>query len=196
VKELNSYDLQYRVAGYSWVQWLYHTHQTSAEFAGAANGQSYEFSARGVDKAGNVQPWSSQAQAWTTVDSIAPCASVNPLPPITSSPSALISWTGSDNSGGPGIKCYDLEYQESAGPWLDWLECTNQTSVWGTGGKDGLTYGYRVRATDNAGNVQAWSHLPQAETTVNLSGRGLRAVESTRVPRPARTWPPDRVGFS
>ena len=161
------YDVQYRVPGEGWIQWRYGTGDTSAEFVGGANGTVYEFRARGVDNAGNVQPWSPSAQAWTTVDSVPPTVTINPLPAISFSPSGTISRSGSDNPGGSGIANYDVEYQIDGGSWIDWLVGTTDTSEWVTGGQNGVTYGFRARATDNVGNVQPWSPVAQATTKVD-----------------------------
>ncbi len=164
---IDYYDVEYSVAGGNWIRWLYHTRQTSADFAGGANGTTYLFRARGVDKAGNVQPWSSTAQASTTVDSIPPTATVNPLPAVTLTPLFLLTWSGSDNTGGSGIVSYDIQYQENGGPWQNGIMGTTDTSIEVTGAQNGSTYGFRVRATDAAGNVQPWDPAPQAVTTVN-----------------------------
>jgi hypothetical protein len=173
---IDYYDVEYSIPGGGWTQWLYHTRQTSAEFAGGANGTTYLFRARGVDKAGNVQAWSPTPQASTTVDSIPPAATANQLPPIILSPAFLVTWTGSDNSGGSGIAYFDLQYQENGGPWQDWIMGTTDTSVEVTGAENGSTYGLRVRATDVAGNVQPWSPTPQTETTINTDGP-IAAIE-------------------
>lgn len=164
---IDYYDVQYRRAGEAWIQWLFGTELTTAEFVGGANGTSYEYRARGVDNAGNVQPWSPTAQASTTVDSIVPNATVNPLPPVIYATAATVSWSASD-VGGSGIKNYDVEYQEDGGAWQPWLMGTSNTSAYATGGRNGVTYGFRARATDNAGNVQPWSATAQTSTTVDV----------------------------
>ena len=169
---IDYYDIQYRIPGYEWTQWLYYQDGTSAEFKGGANGVTYEFRARGVDTAGNVQEWSASPQAWTKVDSIPPAATVDPLPQYTLSSAFTVSWSGTDNAGGSGIKHYDLQYQQDGGPWLDWLMGTTALSAQATGAQEGVTYGFRVRATDYAGNVQPWSMVPQATTTVHLAPVG------------------------
>ena len=164
---IDHYDVRYRVPGESWINWLNNTRNKSAEFVGGANGTTYEFQARGVDKAGNVQAWPSNAQASTKVDSVAPTASVTPLPPITFSQAAWVSWSGSDNAGGSGIKSYDIQWREAGGSWQDWLQETTDTTAHATGGRNGVTYEFRARARDHAGNVQAWSATAQAQTTVD-----------------------------
>lgn len=161
------YDVEYRVPGEGWIQWRYHTGDTSAEFVGGANGTTYEFRARGVDNAGNVQSWGPNAQASTRVDSVPPSVTVEPLPTISFASSAVISWSGSDDAGGSGIQTYDVQYQIDGGSWQDWLVGTTATSSLATGGQTGVTYGFRARATDNVGNVQPWSATAQATTKVD-----------------------------
>lgn len=161
------YDVEWGVSGQPWNPWLNHTTTTSSPFYGGANGTTYQFRARGVDNAGNVQDWSPLAQAWTTVDAIPPTASANPLDLVTFSNAVEVSWGGTDNSGGSGIANYDVQYQENGGPWLYWLQGTSSTSAIGTGLDDGATYGIRVRATDNVGNVQPWDHYAQTSTLID-----------------------------
>jgi hypothetical protein len=164
------YDIQYRPPAHDWIDWLPHTQATSAEFVGGANGLVYEFRARGVDNAGNVQPWNPTAQAWTKIDSIAPTAIVNALDPIIYSPNFIVSWTGSDNDGGSGIAGFDVQIQADGGAWYDWLIGTSSLYAEVTGAQNGVTYGFRARATDVAGNVQPWSLTAQAATLVNTQG--------------------------
>lgn len=169
---IDYYDVQYRAGG-AWVNWLNATKSTSAEFVGGANGVTYEFRARGVDKAGNIQPYPDQSQAWTRVDNVAPTASVNPLPEFTSTQSFMVTWGGSDNAGGSGIKHFDVEYRKltltDTGAWQSLLSQTTQTSFLFTGGTDLAGYQFRARATDNVGNVQPFSEDAQAETVVMLT---------------------------
>ena len=165
---IDYYDVQYRLAGQSWVNWLNNVTGTSAEFVGGGNGWQYEFRARGVDRAGNVQDWSSYAQASTTVDSIAPTATVTPLPEYIFEESYTVSWSGSDNLS--GIKCYDIQVRVNTGPWEDWHQCIQSTSYLATGYQDNTTYELRARGQDNAGNVGAWPQYAQARTTVETSG--------------------------
>ncbi|MEZ4664009.1 MAG: fibronectin type III domain-containing protein [Caldilineaceae bacterium] len=160
------YDVQYQIPGEGWQNWRLHTTDTSAAFNGAQNGSIYQFRARAADNAGNVQQYGG-TQTQTTVDSEAPNVSVNPLPQYTFSPSFLISWSGTDN-GGSGIAYYDVQYKIVGGSWQDWLDRTTATGAQFTGGRDGLTYRFRVRGVDYVGNSQPLG-AHQAETTVELN---------------------------
>jgi len=165
---IDYYDVEYRVPGGLWTSWLNNTRSTSAEFVGGANGTTYEFRARGVDKAGNVQPFPSTAQASTKVDSVAPSASVTPLDAVTFASAFWVSWSGSDNAGGSGLKHFDVQWRESGQPWANWVESTTATTAQLTGGTHNRTYEFRARAVDNAGNVQPWSAVAQATTVVDV----------------------------
>ena len=161
------YDVQYQIPGDGWQDWQLHTTATSANFAGGQNGVTYQFRARAVDNAGNVQEYG-DVQAQTTVDSQAPSVTVNPLPQYSFSPAFTISWSGTDN-GGSGIAYYDVQYKIVGGSWQDWLKKTSATSAQFTGAHDGLTYRFRARGVDYVGNAQSLGDH-QAETTVELNG--------------------------
>ncbi len=89
---------------------------------------------------------------------------MNPLAPVQAFSSFVVSWSGSDNLS--GIAAYDVEFQINGGPWQTLVSETQATSFQVTGAQTGQTFGFRVRATDRAGNVQTWSATPQAETTI------------------------------
>jgi hypothetical protein len=164
---INHYDVQYNPNFAGWINWKVHTTDTSAQFSGGQNGATYQFRSRAVDRAGNVQAWTG-SQAQTTVDSIPPTVTMDPLPQYTTSESAFISWSGSDNPGGSGISTYDVEWREAGGTWLPLLQNTTATTFQATGGVNGVTYEFRARGKDNAGNVQPHSPVAQTQTTVVL----------------------------
>ena len=78
-----------------------------------------------------------------------------------------MTWSGSDNGGGSGLARYDVQWREQGGGWQDWRTNTTGTSAQFSGGQSGVTYEFRARATDHAGNQQAWTDA-QAQTTVVL----------------------------
>ena len=160
---ISYYDVQYRANGGSWVSWINQTTAGSANFEGGQNGVFYEFRARAVDHAGNVQAWTA-TQATTTVDTQPPTATVNPLPEFTLSNNFVVTWGGSDNLS--GIKWYDVQYKVGDGPWLLGLSEYTSTSFQVTGAQEGVTYYFRTRATDNVHNVAPWPSGAQAFTTV------------------------------
>ena len=161
-----NYDVEYQVNGGSWIRWISGTTATSADFVGSQP-DKYGFRARGTDKSGNVQPWSSNAQASTTVDTTKPVATIDPLPPYIVEESFTLSWSGTDNLS--QIKCYDVQYREVGGNWQEPLTCTTETSILISGAPDNTTFELRARATDNAGNVQDWTDA-QVRITIETSG--------------------------
>lgn len=160
-----NYSVQYSLNnGASWIDWQNFTTATSATFSLVGNGQFVQFRARARDLNENAPPWSSVgAQASTTVDTLTPNATVNPLPEFSLT-SGTITWTGSDNLS--GIRTYDVQFRVNGGPWelLVQNAPVSQTSFAYSGAPAGF-FELRARATDNVGNIQPWGN-PQASTTV------------------------------
>jgi len=59
----------------------------------------------------------------------------------------------------------DIQYRDGQGPWTDWLNATNKTSALFTG-LGGHTYQFRGRATDRAGNQEAYPDAPAVTVEV------------------------------
>ena len=154
---IDHYDVRYRVPGQSWINWLNNTRDKSAEFVGGANGTTYEFQARGVDKAGNVQQWPSSAQAWTTVDTRLPNAWIELFPSvIVNSGSFAVRWNA-QTSPNVSLKGYDVRYQVPGGAWTLWQSQTTSTQATFTNvGADGR-YCFQARATDTQNRTGDWS---------------------------------------
>ncbi len=159
-----NYDVYYRINGSSWSHWKQQTQSTSNNFKNyASNGDFVELTARATDRAGNVQPIGNP-QTSTTIDTLPPTTSMTPLPPFTATPYFTVNWTGTDNLA--GVNNYDLQARINGGNWQTVLENTMQTSFSVTGAQADATYDFRVRATDNVGNVQDFPDTPQATTTI------------------------------
>jgi hypothetical protein len=150
--------------GSNWNIWRAQVTHTESNFEGGQHLQKYSFTAQATDHAGNKQARGG-VQASTTVDAQAPVVSVNPLPPITTTPSFTISWGGTDS--GSGIATYDVEWRVAGGQWQWLYENTTLTSFTAQGAQDGVTYELRARGTDNVGNHQSWTDV-QTSTTVQL----------------------------
>jgi hypothetical protein len=157
------YDVQYRVDGGTWINWLAGVEDTAATFVGQ-DGRYYEFRARGVDEVGNVEAWGSP-EAATTVDALPPTSTVDPLPTLINSTSFLVSWSGSDG-GGSGIAHYDVWYRQGNGGWVLWLEDTMATSATFNAPED-AGYGFEVRAEDNLGRVETFHGEAEASIIVD-----------------------------
>lgn len=162
---IDYYDVQYRVDGGEWIDWLTGVTETVEEFPSAQNGRLYEFRARGVDEVGNVEAFG-EPEAATTVDTLPPESTVLALPASPNGQSFTVSWRGTDN-GGSGIQYYDVRYQVNNGAWLLWQERTTITSALFRAPADGF-YAFEARAVDNRGNVEEWRGA-EAATTVDRS---------------------------
>ncbi|GAA4256769.1 hypothetical protein GCM10022255_070920 [Dactylosporangium darangshiense] len=139
---------------------------TSPTYAntGLTAGTVYRFRVRAADAAGNVSAYSNIATATTTAsDTTAPSAPAG-LTATAASPTQVdLAWTASTDN--VGVAGYRVERCTGAG-------CTTYAEVaqpagttWSdTGRAPATTYRYRVRATDAAGNLGAYSSVVAATT--------------------------------
>ncbi len=149
------YDVQVKDGAGAWTPWLTRTAQTAGSYSGVG-GHTYAFRVRAVDNANNLQAWSVDAQASTTVEALPPVSAINPLPEYQRG-ELPVSWSGSD-LGGSGIKSYDVQYRDGiTGTWTSWQAGTTLTTA-NFNGTAGHTYSFRVRATDRAQNLGDWSN--------------------------------------
>ncbi|MEZ4869108.1 MAG: DNRLRE domain-containing protein [Caldilineaceae bacterium] len=160
------YDVQYRIDGGDWVDWLGGVTTTVDEFTNGQNGHTYEFRARGVDNVGNVEPFG-DPQASTVVDTAPPTSRINPLPGILQTDTFVVSWSGNDDDGS-GIHFYDIRYRMNGGAWQLWQQQTLATSATFTAPSDGL-YEFEVRAVDNVGRAESFTGQPEARVLVDAA---------------------------
>jgi len=102
------------------------------------------------DAAGNEGPAGSSSIMF---DATPPSAAITGLPSVVDSFELTLSWCGTDNVS--GVKCFDVQYRDEDGPWTDLLEKSTATSR-SFYCQDGHRYFFRVRAQDNAGNLQSF----------------------------------------
>ncbi len=160
---LDYYDVQVRVDNGEWQTWLAGTTVTEAEYGNGENGRFYQFRARGVDNVGNVELFGA-SEAETTVDAQAPVSTINSLPAITTNNNFTVSWVAAPDVS--GIQYYDVQYRFNSGSWDLWLPQTLSTSAIFNNAADGL-YAFEVRAVDNLGQVETFTHTPEAAIIVD-----------------------------
>jgi len=158
-----SYDVQYRVDGGDWANWIVDATFNSAVFAAGQDGKFYEFRARGEDRAGNVETFGAP-EASTTVDAEPPTTFVDPLPAITNSTSFPVSWTGRDD--GSGVRYYDVQYRFNKGSWILWQNQTLAVINMFTAMNDGF-YEFEARAVDEFGLQEDFRNEPEASIIVD-----------------------------
>jgi uncharacterized repeat protein (TIGR01451 family) len=171
---LQHYDVQFQDGTGPWTDWLTGTTKTSDSFTGVG-GHTYYFRCRARDWASNAELPHANPDAYTTVEALPPIVSVEPLPAYSPGLNGItVRWSGGHDPGGSGIRSYDVQYRDGAtGPWTDWLSGVNYTASHFTD-LMGHTYYFRVRATDNAGNVSAYAPDGDTHTTLytyRLTGR-------------------------
>ena len=104
----------------------------------------------------------------STIDDGVPTSSVNALTPTQDFPSFQVSWSGTDDAGGPtgsGIAFYDVYVSDNGGDFVPFLLGTTQTSAAFTG-QVNHTYSFYSIATDNVGFQQDPVNAGQTSTQV------------------------------
>jgi len=160
------YDIQYRIDGGDWHNWLNNTSETSEIFYNAANSEFYEFRSRATDSAGNPESYDI-ADTGAFVDSVQPESGINPLPSIVKELSFNVAWSGSDGSNGSGIQYYDVQFRKDGGEWELWQSKTVATSFAFTADEDGL-YQFEVRAVDHRNQAEAFENKAEASVAVDI----------------------------
>lgn len=119
------------------------------------SGHTYYFRSRAYDQVFNYEPRPDGAETWTTVEALPPVSSMEPLALLARARRVDLRWSGVD-PGGSGIAGYDLQVRiGQSGAWTDVV--TRTRAVSGTyEAQSGQQYFFRVRAVDDAGNVEAW----------------------------------------
>jgi len=127
------------------------------------SGTTYFFSVRATVGATHGSPTSSNG---ATVDTGRPTSVVTTLPAATSTALFDVSWAGTDAVS--GIATYDVQVRDGSGSWQDWFVGTVLTTA-GYPGVADHTYAFRSRASDIAGNVEAYPVDPDASITVTCT---------------------------
>jgi hypothetical protein len=119
-----------------------------------------------------------------TIDAAPPVSNINVLPGAVNS-AFTISWTGTDDPNGSGVKSYDLYVSKNNGPFVLELADIDSTSHYFVG-EPGATYNFYTRATDNTGNKEADKPNGEAIVTILVPSNTLCPGASTyfAMPRP------------
>ncbi|MCL4828804.1 MAG: fibronectin type III domain-containing protein [Caldilinea sp.] len=178
---IDYYNLQMTKNGGPWVDLLTRTNTTSYQITGQ-QGDVFGFRVQAVDRVGNVQPWSPNAQATTTIFGF-PIATMNPINPPIIKPFSpvkdqfLLSWRP-ETAPGTQIIQYEVRYRYtnfsgSSTGWTTWRFLTGSppdasaefpfTSM----GMGNGVYDFYVLATNSMGQTQPFE--PN-------SGRGASAI--------------------
>ncbi|HEC22378.1 MAG TPA: hypothetical protein ENI95_05610 [Chloroflexi bacterium] len=114
-------------------------------------------------------------------DNQPPSASIESIPVPGDRTAVALRWAGDDGEFGTGVMHYDVEVSRDGGPWEPWLTATTERqAVFELSG--GGEFAFRVRATDQAGNVGDYSEplIISARQTglliariVDLRGQGV-----------------------
>jgi predicted RNase H-like HicB family nuclease len=101
------------------------------------------------------------------IETTPPEVAVKELPKFVNSETFDVEWSGEDRES--GIFCFEVEYKEGEkGKWKTWLKETKARSA-AFSGEDGITYYFRVRARDNAGNWCEFYELGAIHSTIDVS---------------------------
>ncbi|MBI4651030.1 hypothetical protein HY745_07075, partial [Candidatus Desantisbacteria bacterium] len=100
-----------------------------------------------------------------TIDSGVPTSKVNTLSASQSFDSFNVSWSGSDDTGGSGIRDYTIYVSDNNGEYESWLTNTKATSGIFKG-KANHTYKFYSIAADNVGNIEPKPSEPDAVTSI------------------------------
>ncbi len=150
---IRHFDVDFKKDEGPWQALVRATTQTTAQFLGGEEGADYSFRVRAVDRAGNIQPFTSAAQAETTISTGRPQAEIVPfIPNVTQQTSFLVQWTG-HAAPGSTVASYDVQVSFNDGPWQAWLSGVVTTSQTYNAQQGDGVYSFRVRARDNLGRV-------------------------------------------
>ena len=166
---LEVYNVQMRIDDGPWQNWIQGTRQTSAEVSGLA-GQRFAFRSRARDHHYNIEPWPETPDAVTTIETAPPVSTLASLPTTMRAGGRFLVTPHGHDPGGSGIAAHDIEYGVDSGPWITGMR-VQPGEGWlfdpqASGVDHGVPIAFRTRASDNAGNTEAWRG--QADTTTML----------------------------
>jgi hypothetical protein len=99
-----------------------------------------------------------------TIDAGVPSSSVSPLSATQNTINFTVSWSGSEDEGGSGIRDYDIYVSDNGNPYTLWIT-SSETSATFTG-EAGHSYFFYSRARDNVGNIEDAPIVADATTEI------------------------------
>ncbi len=158
---VTSYQLE-RCAGGSCTDFAQIVTQTAASHsdAGLTAGTTYRYRVRASDAAGNLSEYSPVASA-VAFETTPPTAPASLIATAISETRIDLSWAASTDN--VGIQDYRVE-RCTGTSCTSFAQITTRTTTTfsDTGGAAGVTYRYRVRASDAAGNLSGYSPISNA----------------------------------
>jgi len=145
------------------------TTSTTFNNTGLSSGTGYSYRVRAADAANNLGPYSNTANATSTApDTQAPTAPSNLAATTASSSQINLSWTTSTDN--VGVTNYLIEQCITASCTFTQVGTTANTAYNATALTANTNYSFRVRATDAAANLSAYSNTAVATTSAAPSG--------------------------
>ncbi|MBK6948173.1 MAG: T9SS type A sorting domain-containing protein [Haliscomenobacter sp.] len=106
-------------------------------------------------------------QIFNVIDAVAPQSRLADTSTVTLDiPVVTLTWNGSDDPGGSGIRNYSIYASDDGGPFTPYKEGISEQQI-DFAGTPGHRYGIYVRATDQTGNQEA--EKAKAEKTIYLN---------------------------
>ena len=154
------YDLQVKMDGGAWTDWLLGTTATNGVYPGGLHDSTLSFRVRGRDVAGNQSDYGASEDTLVK-DTLPPYeAGIKSLRPADVAPFEVEWWARDACSE---VASYDVQYKAGAGgTWQDWLTGTPDSSADFSPGSPvyGETYYFQVKAEDALGYKQStWFDL-------------------------------------
>jgi fibronectin type 3 domain-containing protein len=141
------------------------TAATTYSNSGLTQNTTYRYRIRAYDAAGNFSSYSSIASATTVAETTPPSVPGTLSASAASGTQANLSWGASTDSGGSNLSGYKIERCQGSGcSGFAQIAVTTSTSYPDTTLSSGVTYQYRVRAYDGAGNNSGYSNTVAVTT--------------------------------
>ena len=138
---------------------------TNYSDTGLTQNTTYRYRIRAGDAANNFSGYSAIASSTTVTDATPPSTPGTLSATAASGSQVNLSWGASTDSGGSNLSGYKIERCQGSGcSGFVQIASTSSTSYADSTLSSGVTYLYRVRAYDGAGNHSGYSNAPTVTT--------------------------------